>query len=268
MNILAFFTNNGSPALGLNPTIRIRNVVTNALLVTDASMSEVGDGHYKYNFTTYDKDIDYSIRCDGGVLLPASERYTYAGNENYIDDISETVTEAVSGISVSAAGVDYDLIADKVWDEDTKSHQASGSFGEMINDISTDVKNISASNSDISNEITNVSTQIDSLSASNQTNFDTVNTNISNLDTKIDALSASQYDMSQDIKRLLGLTHENIFIDNPTYDSYGNMESARLRIYSDPASVGTGSNVIGTYQISAPSTAPGQFTTWRQVRTS
>ena len=252
MNILAFFTNNGSPALGLSPTIRIRNVSTNALLVTDASMSEVGDGHYKYDFTTYDKDTDYSIRCDGGVLLPASERYTYAGNENYIDDIAETVSESVSGIAISGASVDYDLIADKVWDEDTASHVSSGSFGALVQDTNTKVTTLSASNSEIS-------TKIDSLSASNQTNFD-------NLDTKIDALSASIYDVSQDIKRLLGLTHENIFIDNPVYDSDCNLTSARVRIYSDPASVGTANDVIGTYNISAPSTAPGQFTTWSQVR--
>ena len=74
--------------------------------------------------------------------------------------------------------------------------------------------------------------------------------------------------MSNDIKRLLGLTHENIFIDNPTYDGDGNMTSARVRIYSNPSSVGTGSDVIGTYQVSAPSSAPGQFITWSQIRSS
>ena len=74
-------------------------------------------------------------------------------------------------------------------------------------------------------------------------------------------------DMSDDLKRLLGLTHENIFIDNPNYDSDGNLTSARVRIYSNPASVGTGSNIIGTYQITAPSSAPGQFISWQQVRT-
>ena len=185
MYITAFFTNNGIPATGLSPTIRIREVVLGNLVVTDASMTEVGDGWYQYNFTSYDKDIDYVIRCDGGVLLSASERYTYAGNENYIDDINETVSQ-----------------------------------------------NVSASNL----EITDISTNI---------------TNISN-----------------DIKRLLGLVHENIFIDNPSYDTDGNLISARVRIYSNSASVGTANDIIGTYQISAPSNLPGQFTSWKQVRTS
>jgi hypothetical protein len=67
-------------------------------------------------------------------------------------------------------------------------------------------------------------------------------------------------------KRLLGLLHENISIDEPVYDEHGNLESARVRIYSNPGSVGSDSDVLATYAITAPSTAPGQFTTWSQVK--
>lgn len=88
------------------------------------------------------------------------------------------------------------------------------------------------------------------------------------INTNVLSVSASIDQNSDDLKRILGLVHENIFIDNPTYDSDGNMTAARLRIYSNPASVGTASDVIGTYQITAPSTAPGQFASWKQVRTS
>lgn len=227
MNILAFFTNNGVPATGLSPTIRIRDVFDNSLLVTDANMSEVGDGNYKYDFTSYDLHKDYSIRCDGGIILPNSERYTYGGNENYIEDIeNSTLSDQISAIDCSSSA------------------------------------------SEIINEITEVSTKIDSLSASNQNNFDIVNNNISEVNTNVLAVSASLVDVSNDIKRLLGLVHENIFIDNPVYSSDGDLTSARLRIYSNPASVGTTNDVIGTYQITAPTSAPGQFTSWKQVRTS
>ena len=85
MNILAFFTNSGFPATGLSPTIRIREVPAGTLVVTDAAMTEVGDGHYSYDFTAYNYLKDYAIRCDGGATLTSSKRYTYAGNENYID---------------------------------------------------------------------------------------------------------------------------------------------------------------------------------------
>jgi hypothetical protein len=74
-------------------------------------------------------------------------------------------------------------------------------------------------------------------------------------------------DLSDDLKRLLGLTHENIFIDLPEYDNGGNLTSARVRIYSNPVSVGTDIDVIGTYQITAETESiAGKFTSWKQVK--
>ena len=70
------------------------------------------------------------------------------------------------------------------------------------------------------------------------------------------------------IDRILSLVHENIYIDNPSYDVNSNLVSARVRIYSDGASVGTTSNVIGTYQITADTTGqgPGKFNKWKQIK--
>ena len=82
MYILSMFTSSGSPASSLTPTVRVRNVATNALVATDAAMLEVGDGWYKYDFTTYDPLLDYAIRCDGGAALPSGERYAFAGTED------------------------------------------------------------------------------------------------------------------------------------------------------------------------------------------
>ena len=107
MRILAFFTDNGLPKTGLSPTIRIRDLSDDSLVITDAAMTEVGDGHYQYNFTTYDATVDYAIRCDGGNSLSNSDRYTYAGNENYYEDIQEAVwstpVTAYSGKNMSGA---------------------------------------------------------------------------------------------------------------------------------------------------------------------
>jgi len=97
-------------------------------------------------------------------------------------------------------------ITDSVWDEQSSGHVASGSFGDILNTSSAD------------------------------------------------------------LKRILGLMHENIYIDNPVYDSDNNLTSARVRIYSVPGSVGTTNDIIGTYTISAPSTAPGKFTSWSQIK--
>ena len=67
--------------------------------------------------------------------------------------------------------------------------------------------------------------------------------------------------------KVLGLSHENIYIDNPVFDNYGVMTSGRVRIYSAGASVGTTSNVLATYTItSVGNGVQGQFTTWKQVK--
>ena len=68
------------------------------------------------------------------------------------------------------------------------------------------------------------------------------------------------------LDRLLGLSHENCYIDNPIYDKWDNLESARLRIYSDSSSVGTDNNIIGTYQITADTFNMGKFNTWKQIK--
>lgn len=73
-------------------------------------------------------------------------------------------------------------------------------------------------------------------------------------------------DYNNKLDRLLGLSHENTSIDQTVFDQYGNLESARLRIYSDAASVGTDSNVIAEYEINANTTDIGRFGSWTQKR--
>jgi len=113
MIISSFFTKDLAPATGLSPTIRIRDLSDNSLVVTDAAMSEVGDGWYKYDFTGYSTAKDYAIRSDGTSTLSGSERYQYAGNENFKGDV-----------------------ADQVWDEPIADHTASGATGEALDNAS------------------------------------------------------------------------------------------------------------------------------------
>ena len=56
-----------------------------------------------------------------------------------------------------------------------------------------------------------------------------------------------------------------IIIDETGYDIYENLSTARIRIYSDPSSVGTSNNVITTYRLTSVSTETGKFTTWKQI---
>ena len=53
------------------------------------------------------------------------------------------------------------------------------------------------------------------------------------------------------LTRILGLTQENYLVDNTIYDTEGNMTSSRIRIYDDSVSVGSGSNIMATYSVSA-----------------
>lgn len=68
------------------------------------------------------------------------------------------------------------------------------------------------------------------------------------------------------VKRTLGLTHENIYIDNPVYGDNGSLIAARVRIYSNAASVGSTSDVIETYLIQADEVECGKFSYWSQIK--
>lgn len=79
INLSAFFSDDGTPATGLSPTIRVRRIDTGALVVTDAAMTEVGDGWYNFDFTSlFDAAIaDYAIRADGGAGIGIEDRYVF-----------------------------------------------------------------------------------------------------------------------------------------------------------------------------------------------
>jgi len=72
---VAYFTEYGEPKTGLSPTIRIRDLSDNSLVITDVAMSEVGDGFYKYSYAASDNAKNYIGRAYGGVSQPAGEKY-------------------------------------------------------------------------------------------------------------------------------------------------------------------------------------------------
>jgi len=49
--------------------------------------------------------------------------------------------------------------------------------------------------------------------------------------------------------RALGLSQENICIDNFVFDSKNNLTSSRIRIYDSPSNVGTVNGIISTYYV-------------------
>lgn len=116
--ITSFFATNGAPALGLLPTIRVWTVSKTGdnLIITDEPLIEVGDGFYKYHFDTYDRELDYAIRIDGGSQLNPGERYQVASNESFMDDVTESV-----------------------WDTPKTNHLQPGTFGEALASVDANV---------------------------------------------------------------------------------------------------------------------------------
>jgi hypothetical protein len=82
MRIKTYFESSGIPATGLFPTIRIRNVEDGGNVVASGTMSEVGDGFYRYDFGDYDITKDYCILCDA-ISLSGVERYKFLATGAY-----------------------------------------------------------------------------------------------------------------------------------------------------------------------------------------
>jgi len=205
MYITAFFTKNAIPETGLTPTIRIRKASDNSLVVTDAAMTEIGDGIYKYWFATYDGETEYVMRCDGGATLPDSERYTYGVNDNYTDDIDERLS----------ANHGYGI-----WET-----------ADLTGVVRANIVAVDG-----------------------------------NAVTSVDDFKADLTNLEIDIRRILGLVQENYYLDQTAYDEFCNLTTARLRTYTNPASVGTNADVLATYQIDAVYDSEGNMETYQVVK--
>jgi hypothetical protein len=111
----------GVPATGLAaaPTLRARRLDTDALEVTDAAMTEVGDGVYKFVHTPAVDGIEYSYRADGDPTVtgqvPSTVRFQSGQADNKLREVwgargadpafPKTVTE-------NTAKEDYTEVAD------------------------------------------------------------------------------------------------------------------------------------------------------------
>lgn len=95
MNVKAYFETVGVPATGLTPTVNIRDLATGTLAISAGVMIETGDGYYTYEFVAYDYSVTYSILCDGGAGLAATDRYVVGEFINAGTSSSSTGTSIV-----------------------------------------------------------------------------------------------------------------------------------------------------------------------------
>lgn len=83
VQIIVQFTNTGLPATGLSPTIDIWEADGTQVVTAGAMQESTAPGFYTYNFVAYQEHKNYMYRADGGVTLPAFDRYTYGSNETF-----------------------------------------------------------------------------------------------------------------------------------------------------------------------------------------
>lgn len=105
MIVTAFFTNSSDPLTSPSnvPTIRIRRVDTQVLVVTDAVMTEQGDGLYSYDFTATD-GLEYVFRADGDPTAAGQ----VTEQERYVAGSFSGTTEARVETDIPAILVDTD----------------------------------------------------------------------------------------------------------------------------------------------------------------
>ena len=70
MNITVFLTNNNIGVINLTPTITINDISNGAKIIDAVNMTEISSvncaGWYKYDFLTYDENIEYIFTADAG----------------------------------------------------------------------------------------------------------------------------------------------------------------------------------------------------------
>ena len=109
-----------SPATA--PTIRVRRLDSNALVVTDLDMTEVGDGLFKYVYTDAVNSIEYAALADGdpGDAGQSTHKHVAGSGDTKVEetwkvlglDRLDPMTITPTGIDSDSADVDVDLSGD------------------------------------------------------------------------------------------------------------------------------------------------------------
>lgn len=73
------------------------------IVIPNTSMLEVGDGFYKYDFTSYDPTISYVIFIDGGTTLSKYDRYKVIANSDDLQIANKIPNENFMGSSVKTS---------------------------------------------------------------------------------------------------------------------------------------------------------------------
>lgn len=157
---------------------------------------------------------DYTVTFENG-----NYAVNLVGANSNVADVtnlnSVSIRSANSAGLITVGGVDPSDIANAVFDEPLSGHTDPDTIGPMLSGISSDIGSVSTDLSDLSSDIA---------------------------------------DQTLLMRRILGLTQENFYIDQPVYSEYEGQKlltSGRIRTYSEAVNVGTDTGVLATYAITA-----------------
>ena len=106
-------------APAVTPTIRIRRSDTNALVVTDSAMTEVGDGNFKFRLTAPVEGIEFVARADGDptavTQVPAGIRFQTGCGDNFAAEVWQN--EGLDPANSKAVKVNSDTDMDEDVDQ-------------------------------------------------------------------------------------------------------------------------------------------------------
>ena len=124
-----FFSDGGSPATGLTPSITWRVLSDGTSPGAPPAVSELDSvnapGWYYFDATPSEQVV---VTVDGGASLPTVERY----KSNVIDVSDFAASEARLASLDSPFTALKEALADQVWDEAVVGHASAGSFAVLL----------------------------------------------------------------------------------------------------------------------------------------
>ena len=220
------------------------NEVSGSITIT---ITELDNGNYRASFTPDNPGMWFMVIYHA-TYFPwgKSDSIQVFDNDfdsidDSLDNIALTINDMTSSINNMSISLDNVTIA-------------VNDMTSSINDISISLDNIALSINDMTSSINNMSISLDNVVIAVNDMTNSINYISSEIDTaniSLTNLTSSVNDITDLITRSLGLSQENQYLDNSSYDENNNLTSCRIRIYSNASDVGSTSSVIATYHVTA-----------------
>ena len=179
---------------------------------------------------------------------------TCTNGEININGMCEVIDNSNSGCTVINDALSRESIADSTWDEPIADHLTIGSTGYALYNVSA-----------------GASPQIiaDAVWSQHMSGYTTPGTAGYSISYLVDVSSGQTQKLdtvSDDVKRILGLTQENFRIKDHLYDSNNLLQSATISIYNSSVDCDNDINPLAEYSMTALYDAAGRLTSYKVIK--